>query len=269
MSLLQDLAQLLTRLEQARDALAQWGSTVQDAALNALARMIWESPGLLPEGVQIPDLAGKITLLPQQVRAVIDALLAKLRAPVAPGSSEARHRAYTESSPALAHEAAGIAAADQIITATAAQQAAASRTTALAAAGAARDARLPAALRAGSQAGQEFIENASQVPSTRAGVEMLVAATGAAMREQADLGEAVADRLTALAQQTAQVSQQIGTLALTAGTLAARETERDRQALDARLGLADIMSEGGRLFQQILAEAGEPSTAETRIEPLY
>ncbi len=267
--ILQDLAQFIGVLERARDVLAQWVGTVQQAVSNALARIIWESPGLLPQGVQFPDLTGQITMFPQEVRAAIDALLAKLRAPVAPGSSDARHQAYTASSPALTREAVGIAAADQVITSMSVQQAAASRATALAAAGAARDTRLPAAVVAGYQAGRMLVESADQVPSTRAGVELLVAAQGIAMRQQADLSEAVADRLSLLAQQTAAVSEQIGTLAVTAGTLVARETERDRQVLDARLGLADVLSEAGHLLQQMLADAGEPSASETGIDPLY
>ncbi len=267
--ILQDLSRFIGVLEQARDLLAQWAGTVQQAVSNALARMIWESPGLLPQGVQVPDITGQIAMFPDEVRAAIDALLAKLRSPVAPGSSDARHQAYTASSPALSREAVGIAASDQVITSMAVQQAAASRATALAAAGAARDTRLPTAVGAGYQAGQMLVESAGQVPSTRAGVELLVAAQGMAMRQQADLTEAVADRLSVLAQQTAAVSQQIGTLAVTAGTLAARETERDRRALDARLGLADILGEAGRLLQQMLAGAGEPSASETGIDPLY
>lgn len=268
---LQDLAQFVAVLEQARDMVAQWAGAVQQAASDSLARMIWESPGLLPPGVRLPDLAGQITMIPPEVRAAIDALLAKLNAPVRPDTVDARHQAYVQSSPALANEAIGIAAADQLVTGMAVEQETASRATALGAAGAARDARLPAAISAGYQAGQMLLQGAGQVPSTRAGVELLVAASGMAMRQQADLGEAVADRLAVLAQQTAAVSQQIGTLAATAGTLVARETEHDRQALDARLGLADILSESGRLLRQMLAGEGEASGAgaETRIDPLY
>lgn len=270
MPVLQDLVQFVAVLEQARDTLAQWAGAAQQAASDALARMIWESPGLLPPGVRPPDLAGQITMIPQEVRAAIDALLAKLDAPVRPDTVDARHQVYVQSSPALAHEAIGIAEADQVVTNMAVEQETASRATALGAAGAARDARLPAAIGAGYQAGQMLLQGAGQVPSTRAGVELLVAASGMAMRQQADLGEAVADRLAVLAQQTAAVSQQIGTLAATAGTLVARETERDRQALDARLGLADILNESGRLLQQMLAgEGASGAGAETRIDPLY
>lgn len=267
--ILDDLARIVATLEQARDVLARWAGEVQRVASDTLARMIWESPGHLPRGIELPDLAGQITLLPPAWRGAIEAILAKLRAPVQPGSSDARHQTYTERSPALAREAIGIAAVDQVVTTMAVQQEAASRATSLAAAAAARDRRLPAATEAGYQVGETLAAAAERLPSTRAGVELLVAGAGAAMRQQADLGRAVADRLTIVAHQTADVSQQIATLAATTGALAARQAEHDRQALDARLGLADALSAAGGMLQQMLAGLGEPSGDEIRLIPLY
>jgi len=216
-----------------------------------------------------PDLVGQITLLPRELRGALEALLAKLRAPVRSGSSDARHQMYTERSPALTHEAARIVATDQVVTTGAVQQEAAARTTSRAAAAVARDGRLPAAIEAGHRAGEMLLDGAQSLPSTRAGVELLVAGMGMEMRQQTDLGEAVADRLTVLAQQTAEVSQQIGTLAATAGALTARAAERDRQALDARLGLADAIGAGVDMLQQMLAGTGEPVGDEVRLDPLY
>ncbi len=264
-----DLARIVATLEQARDVMARWAGEVQRAVSDTLARMIWESPGHLPRGIELPDLAGQITLLPPAWRSAIEAILAKLRAPVQPGSSDARHQIYTERSPALAREAIGIAAVDQVVTTMAVQQEAASRATSLAAAAAARDARLPAATEVGYRVGDMLTAAAERLPSTRAGVELLVAGAGAAMRQQADLGRAVADRLTIVAHQTADMSQQIATLAAATGALAVRQAEHDRQALDARLGLADALSAAGGMLQQMLAGLGESSGDEIRLIPLY
>src|SRR5579884_1729352 len=231
-----DLGAVVTAVGQALEALARWAARVQQAASDALARMIWESPGQLPEGAGLPDLLGSIAA-PAEVRGALDALLAKLRAPALPASSEAR--------------------------------AAAVRTTSLAAAGAAGDPRLPAVVAAGREAGTTLLRGAGSLPSTRAGVELLVAGVGTEMRQQAELGAAVGDRLTLLAQQTAEVSGQIGALATTAATLVAREAERDRRALDATLGLADVLLAGGQTLQEMLAGAGEPSGDEMRVDPLY
>jgi hypothetical protein len=264
-----DLPQVISTLQQTLDRLAEWATTMQRAVMSALAHMIWESPGNLPPGVEPPDLIGQTSLLPQELRSALDALLAKLRAQAPPGGVEAGHQEYAASSPALAREAAGIEATDEIVTGAAVQQAAATRAAAFAASAAAGDAQLPATVSSAHETGAALVQGARGLPSSRAGIELLVAGVGAGLQQQADLSAAVADRLTVLTQQTAQVSQQIGALAATTGALTAREAERDRQNLDARLGLADALSTGGQMFQQVLAAAGEPSTDVIRLDPLY
>jgi len=264
-----DLPQVISTLQQTLDRLTEWAKTMQQAVASALAHMIWESPGNLPPGVEPPDLIGQISLLPQELRSALDALLAKLRAQATPGGVEARHQQYAASSPALAHEAAGIVATDEIVAGAAVQQAAATRAVAFAASAAAGDTQLPATVSSAHETGAALVQGARGLVSSRAGIELLVAGVGAGLQQQADLSAAVADRLTVLTQQTAQVSQQIGALAATTGALTARETERDRQDLDARLGLADALSTGGQMFQQVLAAAGEPSTEVIRLDPLY
>ncbi len=264
-----DLPEVISALQQALDGLAEWVRVMQQAAADALARMVWESPGDLPPGAGSPDLIGRVDGLPPDLRSAPDILLSKLRAQATPGGDEARHQAYAASSPALAHEAADIVATDEIVTGAAVQQAAAARAASLAAAAAAGDSQLPAAVSSAHETGATLAQGAHNLPSSRAGIELLVAGVGAGLQQQADLGAAVADRLTVLAQQTAEVSQQIGALAATAGASTAREAERDRRALDAQLGLADALGMGGQMFQQTLVAAGEPSPDEIQLDPLY
>ncbi len=264
-----DLGRFIAILEEVRDRLTQWAEAARRAAADALARMIWESPGQLPQGMEPPDLVGQITRLPRELRTALETLLAKLRAPAAPGSAEAGHQAYVGRSPALSHEVAGIVATDEIVTGGAVGQAAAARAASLAAAAAARDPRLPASVAAGYQAGDTLLAGAQELPSTRAGVELLVAGMGMGMRQQADLAEAVAGRLTLLAQQTADVSSQIGALAASVGALTAREADRDGRALDAQLGLADAVGAGAEALRQMLAGVGQPSGTEMRLDSLY
>jgi hypothetical protein len=264
-----DLAGIVAALQQVLDMLATWAGSVQSAASDALTRMIWESPGLLPQGAWPADVIGQVTLLPQDVRGALDAFLAKLQAVVPPGSPAALHQAYTAASPQLTHDAVGLASSDAILTAGAVEQGAGVQLTWRAAQGAAQDSLLPAAAEAARETGDVLVENAQNLPSTRAGVQLLVAGMGAGMREQADLNAAVGDRLTVLAQQTATVSQQIGALAATTGALVAQETERDRQALDARLGIADALGTGAAMFQEMLTAAGEPSDGDVPLDPLY
>jgi len=51
--------------------------------------------------------------------------------------------------------------------------------------------------------------------------------------------------------------------------LAARDAERDRRELDARLGLMDAVRTGGQALSQALAGAGEPSDVELPLVSLY
>jgi hypothetical protein len=264
-----DLPEVIAALRLVLDHVAEWVEVVQQNAASALARMIQESPGSVPPGVEPPDVIGHVDGLPWELRSALELLLAKLRAQASPGSVDARHQEYTASSPALAHEAANIVATDEIVTGAAVQQAAAARAVSLAASAAAGDPRLPMIVSSAHETGAALEQGARNLPSSRAGIELLVAGVGAGMQQQAELGAAVADRLTVLAQQTAEVSQQIGALAATTGALTAREAERDRRELDARLGLADALDMGARMFQRTLAAAGEPPAEEIRLDPLY
>ncbi len=264
-----DLAHFIATLQQALDRLEHWVEFAQQLALGVLGRMIWESPGLLPQGAELQDLIGQIGLLPEELRGALEGVLAKLRAPVLPGTVEARHQTYIGSNPVLARKAAGIAETDEVVVGGAVQQVAASRASSLAAAALARDPRLPATVTAARETGQMLLTAARGLPSSRAGIELLVGGVGSGLRQQAELTAAVADRLTVLAQQTAQVSQQIGSLAATAGAMAVREAERDRRALDAQFGLADAITQGARVFEGMLSGVGGQSGDTIRLDPLY
>ena len=263
------LADFIATLQHALDLLNRWAGFAQQVASATLGRIIWESPGHLPQGAELPDLIGQIRLLPQELRGALEMVLAKLRAPVHPGSVEARHQAYTGSSPAVAHEASGIADSDAVVAAAAVQQAAAARATALAAAALARDRRLGATVAAAHETGRTLVGGARGLPSSRAGIELLVAGMGSGLEQQAEFHSAVAQRLTVLAQQNAEVSQQIGSLATIAGAWTLREAERDRLTLDAHLGLADTVTQGARVLEEMLSSTGAPPSDEVRVDPLY
>jgi hypothetical protein len=263
------LADFIATLQRALDLLNRWAGFAQQVASGTLGRMIWESPGHLPQGAELPDLLGQIRLLPHELRSALEMVLAKLRAPVRPGSVDARHQNYVGSSPVVAHEASGIADSDAVVAGAAVQQAAATRATALAAAALAHDRGLGAAVSAAHETGRTLVGEARGLPSSRAGIELLVAGVGSELEQEAEFHAAVAQRLTVLAQQNAEVSQQIGSLATIAGVLTLREAERDRLTLDAHLGLADTVTQGARALEEMLSSAGAPPSDELRIDPLY
>jgi hypothetical protein len=208
-------------------------------------------------------------MLPATLRGTLEAVLSKLQAAVVPGSIDERHHAYIESNPETMHEAVGITEVDQVVAEGTVQQAAASQATAAGAAAVSRDLR-PEVAGADAQATSDALSSAAQnLPSSRAGIEVLIAGMGAGLRQQATLEGATADRLTVLIQQTAQMSQQVGALAATTGAMTLRQAERDRTALNGQLGLADAVSTIGQVLQDVLSGAGDSSVDEPRLEPLY
>ncbi len=264
-----DLRQFIDSLQALIAQVTEWVQLFRQNATDILSRMIWESPGLLPDEVDLTGLAKQIEGLPAALRGVLEGILNKLRVPPAPGSTGERHHAYIESSPALIHEATGIAETDEIVAGGTVRQAAASQATAAGAAAVSRDLR-PATASADSWETIGALTSAGQnLPSSRAGIELLIAGVGAGLRQQADLGAAAADRLTVLVHQIAKLSQQVEALGATMGAWTLRQAERDRRALDGQLGLADAAASIAGSLQDVLASAGDPPADEPRLLPLY
>ena len=262
------LKTVLAAVQDGMDRLRQLIEALREAAAAALAQIVLPLPIGMP-GADSP--AGALTQLaglPDAWRAIMAGAFAKLQPPDAADTVATRHERDIAGSGQLFHEAATIAAADQqVITGLAQQEVAASSSQALAAA-AVRDAALPLAIAASQTAADALTSGARDLPSSRAGIELLVAGTGAGLRNQAALISALADRIAGLMQQSAQLSGQVGGLASTIGILTERALQADRETLDGRLGLADAARGGGMLLQQLLLGAGEPAD-EIRIAPLY
>jgi methyl-accepting chemotaxis protein len=264
-----NLASFITALEQTLEQLNQWVQTFQGTAADMLTRLVREAPGQLPDGADLPDMLAQIAALPDRLRTILEAVRAKLRAPIAAGSLDERHHAYTDSNPGLAHEAVDIAATDQVVAGGTVQQATAAQATAAAAAAVSRDLRPEEASLEAHQAGDTLVASAHDLPSTRAGMELLIAGVGTGLHRQADLQAATADRLTLLVQQTAQVSQQLSALAATSAAATLRLAEQDRAALDAQLGFADAVSAAAGTLQDLLSGVGDSTAAEPQLSSLY
>lgn len=264
-----ELRQFIDSLRALIAQVTEWVQLFRRNATDILGRMIWESPGQVPDEVDLTGLAKQIESLPAALRGLLDVVLNKLRTLPAPGSTGARHHAYLESSPALIHEATGIAETDELVAVGTVRQAAASQATATGAVAVSQDLR-PAAASADAWETSDALTSAGQnLPSSRAGIELLIAGVGAGLRQQADLGAAAADRLTVLVHQIAQVSQQVEALGATMGAWTLRQGERDRQALDGQLGLADAAATIAGTLQDVLSGAGEPPSDEPKLQPLY
>ena len=264
-----DLQEFIRSLQALIAQVTAWVQFFRRTATDVLSRTIWEPPGLLPDEVDLTDLVKQIEGLPAELRSILDAIINKLRMPPAPGSTSERHHAYIESSPALIHEATGIAETDELVAVGTVRQATASRATAAGAAAASQDLR-PALASAGALETSGALTSAGQnLPSSRAGIELLISGMGAGLRQQADLGAAAADRLTVLVHQIAQVSQQVEALGATMAAWTLRQAERDRRALDGELGLADTAAGFAETLQEALSGAGDPPGDQPRLQPLY
>lgn len=264
-----DLASIVSSLQQTLDSIARWARVFQRASTDILTRLIWESPGLLPQGADLPDFVAQIELLPGALRSGLETVRAKLMSQMLPGSMEALHEQQIGGNPTIANEATGIAEVDEIVAGADVQQTAASQATALAAAALSEDRGPSTALEQADDIANTLITNAGNLPSSRAGIELLNVGVGLGLHQQAEIGAATADRLTVLVQQTAQVSQQISALAATTGALTLRQAERDRQALNARVGFADAISAIEHVLQDSLNSVGEPAPNDIRLDPLY
>jgi hypothetical protein len=264
-----DLASFITALEQTLEQMRQWLEAFQGSAADVLTHLVAEAPGQLPDGVDLPGMLAQLTGLPDQLRTILEAVRVKLLAPIAAGGLDERHHEYTNSNPVLGHQAVNIAAADQVVAGATVQQTAAAQATAAAAAAVSRDPRPEEDDLEAQQTGMTLVASAHGLPSTRAGMELLVAGLGAGMHQQADLQAAAADRLTLLVQQTAQVSQQLSALAATSATETLRLTDQDRAALDAQLGFADAVSKAAGTLQDFLSGVGDSAAADPQLSSLY
>ena len=267
-STIDDLDSAIAGVQQVLNAIAAWVRSAREAAGDAIAEIVGAAPEDLPPGVDL-ELVGPILGLPDDLRRMLAAVLTGWQRPVQQGTPAADHQAYVSASPVLAHDASGIAATAATVAAGSVRQQAATAATSREAAAVAADPALPAAALTAHQVGAALLRGAPQLPSSRAGIELLVAGMGADMQQRADLDTALAERLTVLAQQLAAVSEQLGALGETTAALAARDAERDRRDLDARLDLMDAARAGGQAWSQMLAGAAGPSGVELPLRALY
>jgi hypothetical protein len=267
-ALVTTLEEVLAAVQTEMDKLWRWLDALRQAAAAAQAQIVLPLPVEVPAGSAAVDVVAQIAALPEQWRAIIADALAKLRAPARTDGTAMRHEADIAGSPEFAHEAGSITSADQHVVSNVMQQEVAIAATATIAKAAAEDAALPGAAAAAGTTADQMIAGAQNLPSSRAGIELLVAGTGAGLRSQALLTVALASRMSGLMQQAAQLSSQMGALASTLGIATERDLQRDRNALDAKLGLADAVRDTGTLLQRLFEGAGEPAD-EIRLAPLY
>lgn len=262
------LEEVLAAVQTSMDKLWRWLDSLRQAAAATLAQIVLPLTIGVPAGPAAVDLVAQSAALGEQWRAIITDALAKHRPSTPADPTATRHEADIEGSPELSHEAGSIAAADQQVVSNVVQQEVAIAAATTIAEAAAEDTALPAAVSVAGTTADQMIAGAQNLPSSRAGIQLLVAGTGAGLRNQAFLTVALASRMSGLIQQVAQLSSQIGALTSTVGIATERGLERDRDVLDARLGMGDATRGAETLLRRLLEGAGEPA-GEIPLAPLY
>lgn len=227
---LTSLLEWLRRLQGFLDELERW------RALLIQHIDAWRNTVLEPLAplYQISDLAEaiqhQITRLPVRFQGTLQALLHKLQNlpdPV-PGSPGWTYRQYAQQNPALQAKARQIAMTEVMAAAMTTETQAAAEISGDIAREVVTDATLPAATLEAVLAARALADAAQTIPSTRGGVQMLIAAMAAQMQQEATYTQGLADRLQGLNQQQALTARELHALSWALNHQLIRE-EKDRE----------------------------------------
>ena len=224
------LLEWLRQLQALLDQLDQWRVLLLDQ-INAWQNAVLEP---LTPLLQISDLADAIRQqlahLPLRFQATLQALLTKFQTLPAPqpGSPGWTYQQYAAQNPALLAKARQIAATEVMAAATTTETQAAAEMSGDIARQVVTDTALPAATLDAVAAAQALANAAPNIPSTRSGIQMLIAAMAAQMQQHASYAQGLADRLQGLNQQEALSARELHALSWALNHQLIRE-EKDRE----------------------------------------
>ncbi len=224
------LLEWLRRLQSFLDELERWRVLLMEQI------DVWQSAVLEPLAPlsQMSDLAEAIRQqlgrLPLRFQATLQALLTKLQTLPAPppGSPGWTYRQYAEQNPALRAKARQIATSEVMAAATTTETRATAEMSGDVARGLVADTTLPAATLDAVAAAQALARAAPNIPSTRSGIQMLIAALAAQMQQHATYAQGLANRLQGLSQQEALSARELHALSWALNHQLIRE-EKDRE----------------------------------------
>ncbi|MDQ7839437.1 MAG: hypothetical protein RDU83_00230 [bacterium] len=230
------LLEWLRRLQGFLDELERWRMLLIEQ-IDA-----WQATVLEPLAplYQIGDLAEAIrqqlARLPLRFQGTLRALLAKLQAlpAPAPGSPGWIYRRYAEQNPAIREKARQLVASEVMAAATTTETRAMAEMSGDLARELVTDATLPLAALDAVAAAQALANAATNIPSTRAGIQMLIAAMAAQMQQHAAYTQGLANRLQGLSQQEALSARELHALswALNHQIIRAEKDREERLAGD-------------------------------------
>ncbi len=224
------LLQWLRQLQALLDQLDQWRTLILDQIT------AWQNAVLEPLTplFQIADLTAAIqqqlTQLPARFQTTLQSLLTKFQSLPAPkpGSPGWTYQQYAQQNPALLAKARQIAATEVMAATTTTETQATADMSGDIARQVVSDTALPAATLDAIAAAQALAEAAPDIPSTRSGIQMLIAALAAQMQQHASYAQGLADRLQGLNQQEALSARELHALSWALNHQLIRQ-EKDRE----------------------------------------
>jgi hypothetical protein len=225
----------------------------------------WQSTVLEPLTplYQIGDLAdairAQLARLPLRFQTTLQALLRKLQTlpTPQPGSPGWTYRQYAEQNPALRAKARQMVATEVMATASATETRAMAEMSGDIARELVADTTLPLATLDAVAAAQALAAAAPGIPSTRSGIQMLIAALAAQMQQQASYTQGLANRLQGLSQQGALSARELHALSWALNHQLIRQ-EKDRE--ERLAGDLVTVSFASEIVGQTYAQGATPFT---------
>ncbi len=266
---LTQLLEWLRRLQAFLDELERWRMLLIEQIDAWQAQILEPLVPLYQIGDMAEAIRRQLARLPLRFQATLQALLRKLQTLPAPqpGSPGWIYRRYAEQNPAIREKARQMVASEVMAAATTTETRAMAETSGDLARELVTDTTLPSAVLDAVAASQALANAAPNIPSTRAGIQMLIAAMAAQMQQHAAYTQGLANRLQGLSQQEALEARELHALswALNHQIIRAEKDREERLAGDlvAISFTSEIVghtySQGARPFAELLRA---PDTSE-------
>jgi len=268
---LTQLLEWLRRIQAFLDEVERWRLLLVEQIDAWQAQMLEPLVPLYQIGDMAEAIRQQLARLPLRFQGTLQALLRKLHTLPAPqpGSPGWIYRRYAEQNPAIREKARQMVASEVMAAATTTETRAMAEMSGDLARELVTDTTLPAAALDAVAAAQALANAAPNIPSTRAGIQMLIAAMAAQMQQHAAYTQGLANRLQGLSQQEALEAREMHALswALNHQIIRAEKDREERLAGDlvAISFTSEIVghtySQGAAPFATLLRQSDGPEHA--------
>jgi hypothetical protein len=253
------LLEWLRRLQGLLDEVERWRLLIIEQIDQWQSTVLEPLMPLYQIGDLVEAIRAQLVRLPLRFQTTLRALLAKLQSLPAPqpGSPGWTYRRYAEQNPAIRAKARQMAVTEVMAAATTTETRAMAEMSGDIARELVADVTLPMATLDAVAAAQALAAAAPGIPSTRSGIQMLIAAMAAQMQQQASYTQGLANRLQGLSQQEALTARELHALSWALNHQLIRQ-EKDRE--ERLAGDLVSVSFASELVGQTYAQGATPFT---------